>query len=117
MEQTLPAVGAPVEPTVMQHTPGPWVCLHQPARTEEIATVSWVGDWCVGVMTPGFPGGNYRDLDWGSPAADAKLIAAAPDLLAACLALKAAGPLGQREWNAAADMMDAAIAKAVAGAA
>lgn len=66
-----------------KHTKGRWTCLHQPDRTAEIATVAWVGEWCVGVMTPGFPGGNYRDLDWGDTAADAHLIAAAPDMLAA----------------------------------
>lgn len=96
-----------------QHTPGPWVCLHQPDRTAELATVSWVGDWCVGVMTPGFPGGNYRDLDWGSPAADARLIAAAPDLLAACSAYMAdRAEAGCTADSKAVKDMRAAIAKA-----
>lgn len=102
-----------------KHTPGPWVCLHQPGRQVEIATVSWVGDWCVGVMTPGFPGGNYRDLDWGSPAADARLIAAAPDLLAALRLMleEKAGymrrnNLGDPERETATRLARAAIAKA-----
>ena len=65
------------------HTPGPWVCVHQPSRDAEIATVVWVEDWCVGVLTPGFPGGNYRDVEFGLSIADAHLIASAPDMLAA----------------------------------
>jgi len=48
---------------------------------------------------------------------EARMMAAAPELVAAVQALKAAGPLGQREWNAAADMLDAAMAKAGIGAA
>lgn len=96
-----------------QHTPGPWVCLHQPARTAEIATVAWVGEWCVGVMTPGFPGGNYRDLNWGDTAADARLIAAAPELLAALKAVLEWGTDENYERaRAACNNARAAIAKA-----
>lgn len=67
------------------HTPGPWVCAQDKERpcTLEIATVAWVADWVVGVPTPGYPGGNYRDTEYGSNEADATLIAAAPDLLRA----------------------------------
>lgn len=102
------------------HTPGPWVALYQPVRDAEIATVSWVGEWCVGVMTPGFPGGNYRDTEWGDTAADARLIAAAPDLLEA-LELARNGLLWfvdmQPQNRSGADdegmaQIDAAIAKA-----
>ena len=87
------------------HTPGPWTCFYK----------SKYDEWHVAVpMSEGSM--KWALFDDGvrseNPEADARLIAAAPDLLAACLALKAAGPLGQREWNAAADMMDAAIAKA-----
>ena len=67
----------------MGHTESPWVAVHQPPRDAEIATVAWVGDWCVGVPTPGYPGGNYRDTSYGPSGSDAKLIAAAPELLAA----------------------------------
>jgi len=66
------------------HTPGPWV-YEQDSRPNRphIATVAWVGEFCVGIPTPGFPGGNYRDAEYGTTEADARLIAAAPDLLAA----------------------------------
>lgn len=63
------------------HTPGKWTAVYQPSRDAEIATIAWCADWCIGIPTPGVPGGNYRDLDWGDPAADARLIAAAPELL------------------------------------
>jgi hypothetical protein len=45
--------------------------------------VASIGGWIVGVPTPGFPGGNYRDIESGTEEADAKLIAAAPELYAA----------------------------------
>ncbi len=93
------------------HTPGPWVCVHQPSRDAEIATVVWVEDWCVGVLTPGFPGGNYRDVEFGLSIADASLIAAAPDLLAACkLALSAFERNDCIDWS----VIENAIAKATA---
>lgn len=95
------------------HTPGPWVYLHRPVPGVDIATVSWVGDWCVGVMTPGFPGGNYRDLDWGSTAADARLIASAPDLLQALLNLVGAMCAADgSDMEADLDAIDARIADA-----
>lgn len=67
----------------MQHTPGPWVTEREInwLKRPEIATVAWVQDWCVGIPTPGYPGGNYRDAVYGSPEADARLIAAAPEML------------------------------------
>jgi hypothetical protein len=52
------------------HTPTPWVC-EQMGRTPEppeVATVCHVGEWVVGVHTPGYPGGDYRYIDCGDPA-------------------------------------------------
>ena len=115
-EQMPPAVTGPVEPTVMQHTPGPWKA--SVSNSERYSyTVDAAGPWPYNhvALIPEMYGPHC--LTPGAHAANVRLIEAAPDLLAACLALKVAGPLGQREWNAAADMMDAAIAKAVAGAA
>ena len=67
-----------------KHTPGPWVAECDPSNNNsEIATIAWVADWCVGIPTPGYPGGNYRDTEYGLAEADARLIAAAPDLLKA----------------------------------
>lgn len=65
------------------HTPGPWVFAEDARPRPEVATVAWVGDFVVGIPTPGFEGGNYRDADYGTDEADARLIAAAPDLLEA----------------------------------
>ena len=65
-----------------QATTGPWIavdCGERPVNEKnppEAATVAWVESWCVGVPTPGYPGGNYRDTDYGTRETDAKLIAA-----------------------------------------
>lgn len=90
--QVSPADEGRLEPTVRQHTPGPWVTEQDrdPPHRPAIATVAWVADWCVGIPTPGYPGGNYRDAEYGTNEADARLIAAAPDLLAALQGLLSA---------------------------
>lgn len=71
----------------MSHTPGPWVSAKY-ERGNEIATVALIGDYVAGVPTPGIPGGNYRDTNYGTDEADARLIAAAPEMLAALKALE-----------------------------
>jgi hypothetical protein len=72
-------------------TPGPWVACNDsetiPRGRSEVATVACIGEWIVGASTPGFPGGNYRDIDHGTEEADATLIAAAPELVEALLAI------------------------------
>lgn len=68
-----------------KHTPGPWLLSDRnvtPLNVSTHATVAHVGDYRIGVET-GVPGGNYRDGLLGDKLADAALIAAAPDLLAA----------------------------------
>lgn len=98
----------------VHHTLDPWVTERDrdPPHRPDIATVAWVDDWCVGIHTPGFPGGNYRDAEYGATESDARLIAAAPDLLAALQrALNVLDATGaQDDANAA----RAAIAKALA---
>ncbi|HMU15856.1 MAG TPA: hypothetical protein PKC95_00295 [Thauera aminoaromatica] len=70
-----------------RHTPGPWI--YAPSRDDkgELARVTVVAHCCgyvIGLPTS-IPGGNYRDGDpSGDEEADARLIAAAPDLLEAC---------------------------------
>ena len=107
-----PAVGAPVEPTVRQHTPGPWVADKVTPRILD-------GDpyWRVGVV-----GGTCLYVGCGDEheEADAHLIAAAPDLLAALQDLEA---MAERYRQPGAPIPDAqkkalsAIAKAVGRAA
>lgn len=67
---------------VSNHTPGPWVCAKWDSKPE-IATVAHCGSMVIGIPTPGYPGGNYRDSEYGTDEADAALISAAPDLIAA----------------------------------
>lgn len=69
------------------HTPGPWIYAPSRDDTGELARVTVVAHCCgyvIGLPTS-IPGGNYRDGDpSGDEEADARLIAAAPDLLEAC---------------------------------
>jgi hypothetical protein len=62
-----------------KHTPGPWRAEKYDA-TSTLVTVCVIGDWRVGAESHR-AGGNYRDFDYGSEEADARLIAAAPCLL------------------------------------
>ena len=111
-EATLPAVAGPVEPTVRQHTPGPWVADKVTPRILD-------GDpyWRVGVVD-----GTCLYVGCGDEhdEADAHLIAAAPELLAALRDLEA---MAERYRQPGAPIPDAqkkaraAIAKAVGRAA
>lgn len=113
MEQNSPAVWAPVEPTVMQRLYEPWNASLKTKKTNNIGIYNRVGELVATL-----------DVHQCATAAtqerrmrEARMMAAAPELVAAVQALKTAGPLGQSEWNAAADMLDAAMAKAGIGAA
>ena len=67
-----------------EHTPGPWMFeLYEPEKKTEVCTIAHVGDYRVGFETPGYPGGNYRDSEFGHDEADARLMAAAPAMLEA----------------------------------
>lgn len=70
-----------------KHTPGPWAYAleYGPSVTElpRITTVARCANYVIGLPSE-YPGGNYRDGDpSGDEEADARLIAAAPDLLEA----------------------------------
>jgi len=75
---------------IAQHTPGPWVYdrFMQPGCNRAyITTVARCCEYVIGLQSD-YPGGNYRDGDpTGDPEADARLIAAAPELLAALCGL------------------------------
>lgn len=71
----------------MAHTPGPWAyeLEYGPNITESprITTVARCANYVIGLPSE-YPGGNYRDGDpCGDEESDARLIAAAPDLLEA----------------------------------
>ena len=74
-----------------KHTPGPWVYglrFDSENQRAKITTVAHCGDYVIGLASA-YPGGDYRQGDpCGAEEADAKLIAAAPDLLAAAEAIK-----------------------------
>jgi hypothetical protein len=96
------------------HTPGPWgYAEHKGRESPPIATVAVVEEWIVG---PEFDDPNMVCYDdHGSAEADAKLISAAPELLAALKALQ--GAVKARNYFAVESAFDggyasAAIAKA-----
>jgi hypothetical protein len=112
-ETQQPAVAGPVEPTVMQRLYEPWNASLKTKKTHNIGIYNRVGELVATLdvhqcATEATQARRMRE---------ARMMAAAPELVAAVLALKEAGPLGQREWNAAADRLDAALAKAGVGAA
>lgn len=83
------AINAPTDSTAgpPRHTPGPWVYAleYGPTVTEppRITTVARCANYVIGLPSE-YPGGNYRDGDpSGDEEADARLIAAAPELLEA----------------------------------
>jgi hypothetical protein len=86
-----------------KHTPGPWhaaqttvYALHgHPLRNRFSASVQ---------------GGRRDDAEWGELLANARLMAAAPELLEACRDALDAGNDG--DWQSAEKVLRAAIAKA-----
>ena len=90
---TVPIAQGLVECRVMQHTPGPW-------RVERQNPSPTTGEWMISGAKPGYLA-EVRDCGSGDVAANAKLIAAAPDLLAAIEAMRVAG--GAAEFQAAFD--------------
>lgn len=57
-------------------TEGPWEALIPDDHDAAAVTVAVVADYRVVHPTPGYPGGNYRDTNWGSDKNDARFIAA-----------------------------------------
>ena len=66
-------------------TPGGGWISERRMQGAQTVTIAVVGDYIVGIRTPGIPGGNYRDADLGPCDADAELIAAAVNALPALL--------------------------------
>lgn len=66
--------------TTAKHTPGPWTMAPEPDKTGDICIWEPASDWAVGLATAA--GGR----DPAEVAANAKLMKAAPALLAACQA-------------------------------
>jgi hypothetical protein len=69
-----------------KHTPGPWIHARdfdENGKRAKVTTIAVCCDFVIG-LPAAYEGGNYRDGDpSGDPEADARLIAAAPELLKA----------------------------------
>ena len=97
-----------------QHTPGPWD-LEEGSYGEEI----WLGGTGAGmIVVNGWVNGGCMDdpVQWAKLQADARLIAAAPDLLAACVEFVRKVDAGEARSTKSAEQMRAAIAKATGAA-
>lgn len=92
-----------------KHTPGPWVyAADTTCPRAKVTTVAVCADFVIGLACD-IPGGNYRDGDpSGDPEADARLIAAAPELLEALKGVVRVADRSTDEFDAA----RAAISKA-----
>ena len=95
-----------------KHTDGPWVYKRNEVSgdCDHIATVAWVEAFCVGRDCGSGYSRNYEHH--GSGEADARLIAAAPELLEALQDLVDTGFVGGPQLKRA----QAAIAKAAGSA-
>ncbi len=76
--------------TELQHTPGPWVYapdFDSAGKRAKVTTVAQCCEFVIGLPSA-YEGGNFRDGDpSGEAEADARLIAAAPELLEALQAV------------------------------
>ena len=106
-----PAVAGSVEPSVRQHTPGPWKAASAAACAEvECMEIAEVAHMRVIPAAGGWP-------TPGAPEDDARLMAAAPELLAALERLLSSGDVRDACEAGALKQARAAIAKAVGSAA
>ena len=98
-----------------KHTPGPWLTDRNNVHTGQIATIHHClnNDW-VEIWTD-----KWADTGLGEAEqeANARLIAAAPELLEACQAINALDPQESStgDWNEAFKLIAAAITKATGG--
>jgi len=106
-----------------KHTPGPWAYAleYGPNITEppRITTVARCANYVIGLPSD-YPGGNYRDGDpSGDEEADARLIAAAPELLEALEHIMRCIPMGGfaqiHHGSSTWEQIDAAVSKARGG--
>lgn len=88
-----------------KHTPGPWVATPHPDQNVNVFAVGEITD-------EAFQYGLSHTVCYQNAEANARLIAAAPELLQACQAARALTPDGTHT----AGVLDAAIAKAMGGA-
>lgn len=116
--------------TEAQHTPGPWFVVPYGDGLDRVICLDEAGNVRIAFMAiaGGYEHQNTKDKAWAEIHANAYLIAASPDLLAAALAIHnharpfnwddedqpgEAGYEAANAWRA----LDAAIAKAKGGAA
>lgn len=110
-DTTQPAGNGPVQRGVRQHTPGPWKAVSAAAASEvEVMEIAEVAHMRVIPAAGGWP-------TPGAPEDDARLMAAAPELLAALERLLASGDVRDAGEAGALKQARAAIAKAVGSAA
>ena len=111
-----PAVAGQLETPVRQHTPGPWLAREWYDRDHEGECQAQGWDLC---LPDGFrlPLCSNTSGDLSEAEANARLLAAAPDLLAALERLLASGDVRDAGDAGALKQARAAIAKAVGSAA
>ena len=107
------AVAGQIGTPVRQRLHEPWNASLKTKKTHNIGIYNRVGELVATLDVPQCATEATR----ARRMREARMMAAAPELVTAVQALMAASPQGQREWNAAADMLEAAMAKAGVGAA
>ena len=94
-----------------KHTPGPWTPHPRFSDGAEVRSIAQVA-WCGAAAAYGESGN--QTIDAAEACANARLIAAAPDLLDACVRLLDAVARGDHKAKAI-DAARAAVAKATGG--
>jgi hypothetical protein len=100
----------------MKHTPRPWNFSQSPSTRKKLSGIGGFGRWYKSVKNTKSIGGKIIATAWGDTKeeaeANAKLIAAAPELLEACIEFCRKVECGEARSTRSYNQMQAAIKKA-----